>query len=129
MNERLGKSYKLCSRKTIDTLFAQSDFHVSKYPFRLVAKKADLPSLECFQIGFSVPKRLFKKAPDRNRIKRLMREVVRKNKKYIEDPLENKNHQLALFLIYTGKEILSFEEFEDKIVFILQRLNNEIDKT
>ena len=112
----------------MNTLFSQNDFHVANHPFRLVAKKTDLPTKCTFQIGFSVPKRLFKKAPDRNRIKRLMREVIRKNKNYLEAPLANKNYQLALFLIYTRKEILNYEEFEDKIVFILQRLNKEIEK-
>jgi ribonuclease P protein component len=128
MDERLGKSYKLCSRKVMDALFTTNDFHVSKYPFRLVAKVTDLPTQHHFQIGFSVPKRNFKKAPDRNKIKRLMREIVRKNKSLIEVPMKNKDKQLALFLIYTGKEILEFKEFEDKIVFILQRLRKEIER-
>jgi ribonuclease P protein component len=128
MNKRLGKSYKLCSRKNIDALFAKSDFHVHKHPFRLVAKKAELPTSQKFQIGFSVPKRSFKRAPDRNRIKRVMREIIRMNKSQIEIPLNHKNYQLALFLIYTGKEILDFKEFEEKIVFILQRLSKEIEE-
>lgn len=112
----------------MDELFKKNDFHLSKHPFRLVAKRTDLPTHQSFQIGFSVPKRLFKRAPDRNKIKRLMREMIRKNKSYIENPLQQNNEQLALFLIYTGKEILSFKDFEEKIVFILQRLSKEIDK-
>jgi ribonuclease P protein component len=128
MNKRFGKSYKLCSRKAMDLLFAEKEIQLNQYPFRLLAKKMELPTTEKFQIGFSVPKRLFKKAPDRNKIKRLMREVVRKNKACLEQPLAVQNKQLALFLIYTGKEILNFNEFEDKILAILQRLSNEISK-
>lgn len=112
----------------MDRLFAEKEIQLSQYPFRLLAVKMELPTTERFQIGFSVPKRLFKKAPDRNRVKRLMREVIRKNKSLIEFPLKAQDKQLALFLIYSGKEILNFNEFEDKILAILQRLSKEISK-
>lgn len=123
MDQRFGKKYKLCSRKTMDELFASGN-SLSNYPFVIKYKELDFNQQKPFQIAISVPKRNFKRAPDRNRIKRMIREVVRKNKHLLgEGDMPKK--QLALFLIYTGKEILSFSEIEHKIVAILERLDKK----
>lgn len=127
MNEHLGKSYSLCSKIIIDKFFdkKQSQF-VQKYPFRLYYQVAELNSNTPFQIVFSVPKRRIKSAPKRNKVKRRMREVIRKNKGLIEPTIQDKKIQLALFLVYNNNEIVEFKEFEHKIVVILERLNREI---
>lgn len=123
MDQRFGKQYKLCSRKTMDELFA-SGISLSLYPFVIKYKELDFNQQKPFQIAISVPKRNFKRAPDRNKIKRMIREVVRKNKHLLGEG-EKPRKQLALFLIYTGKEILSFSEIEHKIVAILERLDKK----
>jgi ribonuclease P protein component len=64
----------------------------------------------------------FKKAVDRNRIKRLMRESYRVQKIFLHDVLKEKNKQLALFLIYTGKELPEYKMASDKIELILHRI-------
>jgi ribonuclease P protein component len=125
MNERLGKSYKLCSKLIIESLFKEGET-VKQFPFLVKFCKQELPSNEVFQVVFSVSKRKFKKAPDRNRIKRLMREVVRKNKHALEDYLKNNNEQLALFLIYTNAEIMNYEEMNRKIVLLFERLITQL---
>ncbi len=125
MNERLGKSYKLKSKKIIESLFNDGET-VKQFPFLLKFNKQELPSKEAFQIVFSVSKRRFKKAPDRNRIKRIMREVIRKNKHSLEALLQQNNQQLALFLIYTNTEIMSFEEMNRKIVLLFERLISQL---
>ena len=125
MNERLGKSYKLKSKKIIESLFNDGET-VKQFPFLLKFNKQELPSKEAFQIVFSVSKRRFKKAPDRNRIKRLMREVIRKNKHSLEALLQQNNQQLALFLIYTNTEFMSFEEMNRKIVLLFERLISQL---
>lgn len=125
MNERLGKSYKLKSKKIIESLFNDGET-VKQFPFLLKFNKQELHSKEAFQIVFSVSKRRFKKAPDRNRIKRLMREVIRKNKHSLEALLQQNNQQLALFLIYTNTEIMSFEEMNRKIVLLFERLISQL---
>ncbi len=121
MNERLGKSYKLKSKKIIESVFNDGET-VKQFPFLVKFCNQELPSNQAFQIVFSVSKRRFKKAPDRNRIKRLMREVVRKNKHSLEAQLQQNNQQLALFLIYTNTEIMSYEEMNRKIVLLFERL-------
>jgi ribonuclease P protein component len=64
----------------------------------------------------------FKKAVDRNRIKRLMRESYRLQKIFLQNVLKEKNKQLALFLIYTGKELPEYKMVSDKIELILHRI-------
>jgi ribonuclease P protein component len=125
MNERLGKSYKLKSKIIIESLYNDGEL-VKQFPFLAKFCKQDLPSKEVFQVVFSVSKRKFKKAPDRNRIKRLMRETVRKNKHALEDYLKNRDEQLALFLIYTNAEIMSYEEMNRKIVLLFERLITQL---
>ena len=127
MDQKFGKSYKLCSRKIMDELFSTGK-SISCYPFRLVYNEYELPTKKLFQVTISVPKRNFKKAPDRNRIKRLIRESLRKNKTELEPFLQAENKQMALFLIYVGKEILSYSEVERKIVLTLERLINDLKK-
>lgn len=127
MDERLGKSYKLCSKKIIASFFEKGKAnYVQKFPFRLYYQQLKLPSEKPFQIVFSAPKKKLKSAPKRNKVKRRMREVVRKNKNLIEPTLINQNKQLALFLVYNNHEIIDFDAFESKIVFILERLNQTI---
>lgn len=121
MDERLGKAYKLCSKKVIEGLF-EDGIKIKQYPFVLQYKNVDLPSTKNFQIVCSVPKRIHKKAVARNRIKRLMREVVRKKKYIIEENFPQDEKQLALFLIYTGKKEESYSLLLNKIEFVFERL-------
>lgn len=123
MDESLGKAYKLCSKKVIEDLF-RSGNKVQQYPFVLQYKNTDLPSNKRFQIVTSVPKRLHKKAVTRIRIKRLMREVVRKKKYIVEQNLPEESKQLALFLIYTGKKEEPYSLMLDKIEILFKRLMN-----
>lgn len=121
MNESFGKEYKLCSQKAIEALF-QQQLKVKQFPFVLHYAAMELPTDKRFQVVISAPKRIFKKAHDRNRIKRLMREVIRKKKLTLEQVLEAKNQQLALFLIYTNREELEYSVLEHKMEQLITKL-------
>ena len=125
MDERFGKAYKLCSKKIIASIFTEGQT-IKSFPIRLIYLLTPLPTEKSFQVVFSVPKKKFKKAPDRNRVKRLLREVVRKNKIELEDYLTAESKQLALFLIYLGEEIMTYNEMERKIVSLFSRLLTEL---
>lgn len=64
----------------------------------------------------------FKKAVDRNRIKRLMRESYRLQKNFLQNVLIEKNSQVVLFIIYIGKELPEYKMVSDKIELILHRI-------
>jgi len=78
------------------------------------------------QAGFGAASRHFKKAVDRNRIKRLSREAYRLQKHPLLQRLEEKRFSLAVFFIYTGKELPDYATVTDKISVALQKLIKEI---
>ncbi|MGB0932727.1 MAG: ribonuclease P protein component [Lishizhenia sp.] len=121
MSESFGKEYKLCSKTQIDAIFVNK-CAVKAYPFLLYYQETTLNSQVPFQIVLSAPKRSFKRAPDRNRIKRVMKEVLRKNKSDLETHLSKTDKQLALFLIYTSKDLPDYKQLDTKIVVLLNRL-------
>lgn len=126
MDERFGKKYKLCSQKTISLIFEKGKIE-KVYPFLLRYIKEDLNTEAPFQIVISVPKRKFKKAVSRNRIKRLIREAVRKKKYILEEPLLTRNLQIALFLTYIASEEESLQKISDKIEVLFLRLLEKIE--
>lgn len=71
------------------------------------------------RIVVSVPKRNFKKAVDRNRIKRQLREIWRRQKPNLGDPQGKK---YDLFIIFTGKEEFDYKKLESKFVLLLNEL-------
>jgi ribonuclease P protein component len=127
MNEKFGKEYKLCSQKVIQSIFDEKK-SVKAYPFLIHYSLIPLSSDASFQITVSAPKRNFKKAHDRNRIKRLMREAIRKNKLILEPLLLENGQQLALFMVYIAREELSLDFLQKKTKQLFKQLINEISK-
>ncbi len=112
------KAERLSGKVLIDTLI-QKGKSFNCFPFRVVWLEIPENKVKA-QIVISVPKRLFKKATDRNRLKRLIREGYRKNKDVLIEKTENKTIQLLL--IYTSKTMMKSKEVEDKIILMLQQL-------
>ena len=74
------------------------------------------------QLLITVSKRNFKRATDRNRIKRLVREGYRKNKEPLQGALQTTVKFCLLSLAYTSRNILTFSELEPKIIVILRKI-------
>ncbi|MBS3912882.1 MAG: ribonuclease P protein component [Bacteroidetes bacterium] len=99
------KEERLCSQKIISGLF-EPGFFISRYPFRIHVLYTSLPTEEVTaQVMFVVGKKRFKKAVDRNRIKRVMREMYRLNKAKIYTALMQAGKTAALAVIYTGDKM------------------------
>lgn len=125
MDERFGKNYKLCGQKSIDAVFKQGK-SIKIYPFVVYFREQELPEGQSFQLVFSAPKRIFRLAHERNRIKRLLRETFRKKKLLLEDVLRQDRKQLALFVIYTAKEELPLQKLMDKTEQVFVRITQEL---
>jgi ribonuclease P protein component len=115
----LGKSERLKSRKQIDALF-ESGKKITQFPFRLLYRKE--PGTGEIKAGFTVSAKNFPGAVDRNRIKRLTREAYRLQKTELESGVLKNKALLHLFFIYTGREILSFEDISLRLKQLLDKL-------
>ena len=78
------------------------------------------------QAGFTVSSRNFKKAVDRNRIKRLTRETYRLQKNQLQNQLQENHKSLAVFFIYTGKELPEYLELFEKVKIALEKLGQTV---
>ncbi len=121
----LKKTERLKSKKLIELLFSKGN-KVYEFPVKAVWLSSEIVQENPLQIGFAVSKRFHKKAADRNRIKRLMREAYRLNKINLAKLITESNSRVAIMLIYTGNNLTSFKEVEDKIIVILNRLEKEL---
>ena len=120
------KEEKLKSRKTIEQLFKEGK-PFSNFPFRVIWKLNETGSA-ALQCGFAVSSRHFKKAVDRNRVKRLMREAYRLQKNELQVYLKIKNKHLAVFIIYLGNDLPTYELVFEKTGHALKRLLKMIDE-
>lgn len=121
--QTFSKDERLSGKLLIDLLIKKGNSFTG-FPFKITwmeIQESPVP----VKIVISVPKRKFKKAVDRNRIKRLTREVYRKNKHQLIERLGDK--KIALLLVYTSKTIFDYAEAEEKINSALVRLGKEIN--
>lgn len=77
------------------------------------------------QVGVSVSSKIFKKAVDRNLIKRRMRESYRLNKSELLDFMKAENVSFYGMFIYIAKEVISYQEIENGISKIIQKMNTK----
>jgi ribonuclease P protein component len=117
------KEERLCSKITLDGLFEKGNsFH--SFPFKIVWQITSTPIPFQAQVAISVPKRIFKRAVDRNKIKRRIREVYRKNKAPFYTLLGEK--KIVFIIIYTSKTIIEYKDLEEKMIVALERLQKSI---
>jgi ribonuclease P protein component len=121
----LGPNERLKSRKLIEQLFKEGKTF-SVFPLRIyfvvepiANKKLPMANL---QFGVGVSTKNFKKAVDRNRVKRLIREAYRLQKNELKNKLKLNKMHMNLFFIFTGKELPSYDLVYEKLTIALQKL-------
>ena len=120
------KSEHLCGEKRITRVFTQGEAFIC-YPLRVVFLINQKPDKEPVQVMVSVPKKRFKRAVKRNRIKRLIRETYRLNKQSFVENLIEKQLQIQIAFNYVSDEELDFVAIEKKMKIALQKLNERIE--
>ncbi|MCK4664648.1 MAG: ribonuclease P protein component [Bacteroidales bacterium] len=121
------KKERLKSKKIINSLFTDGNSYV-EYPYRILWGKFNFNSPFPAQFGISVSKKKFKKAVDRNLIKRRTKEAYRKNKYILYDFCRENGIKIAVMIVYIANDIILYSEIEKKIILILKRLICEIEK-
>ena len=121
MQFTLTQKERIKSKKQLNRLFGEGhSFFV--YPFKVLYLLENDCDEKQVKMLITVSKKKFKKAVERNKIKRLAREAFRKNKLLLNDSLSENHQCMSLGLIYTGETILPYQEIERKLILILQRL-------
>jgi ribonuclease P protein component len=120
----LRKTEKLKSRKQIEDLFATGNsFNV--FPVKVIYKFFTGEEESAVRVGVTVSQRNFKRAVDRNRIKRLLREAYRLQKNEFLDLLRTNKMRANVFFIYTDKKISSFWVVFDAITECFKQLQQK----
>ncbi len=120
----LGKNERLKSRKAIEQLFKEGK-RFSVTPYRIFYTKNETEGL---LVGVGAGTRNFKKAVDRNRIKRLTKEAWRLQKNELQEKLQSQKKGLHVFFIYTGKEIPEYEQVFVAVKIVLEKLKAIIEE-
>ncbi|UKJ06625.1 ribonuclease P protein component [Solitalea lacus] len=124
------KEERLCSKTQIAELL-QNGSSFLLYPFRIVwlpllpTAPANFPA----QLLISVPKKRFKRANKRNKVKRLIREAYRLNKEeFLYKTLRVQKINVIFMCSYVGNDIFTYVELEKKLKLLLIRLSKEVVK-
>lgn len=124
----LSRNERLKSRKLIERVFLEGK-NLNASPLRaqfLLMRETDGKRL---QFGAVAGRKSFRRAVDRNRIKRLLREAWRMNKQELEAELARKELRLAVFVLYNGKELPGYNVVEEKMKNLLTQLLKSIENT
>ncbi len=123
-----NKQEKLKSRKLIEQLFAKGKTFLV-FPVKVVFLEVEEAMDFNVKTGVSASSRNFKKAVDRNRIKRLLRESYRLNKQPLHDFVTVNNKQVAVFLLYIDKALPTHEQLQKRMPLLIDKLIKNIGES
>lgn len=120
------KKEHLCGEIRINKLYAEGKAFIA-YPYRVVYRiektQTDVPVM----VLVSVPKKRFKRAVKRNKIKRLMREAYRLNKHFLTDICTQNACQIQIALNYVSDIEMDFKAMEIKMIDALYKISQKIE--
>ncbi|MBR5325673.1 MAG: ribonuclease P protein component [Prevotella sp.] len=117
------KQERIVSTRLIEMLFGKGNSQsLSAFPLRAVfVQTARQPSCAPVQILISVPKKRFKHAVDRNRVKRQIREAYRHQKQLLEGVVAE-DKQLLIAFIWLSDRHYQTSEVEKRVIGLLERI-------
>ena len=121
MSNSFGKKDRLKGKRVVSKIFEGPKKYISLFPFKAFYSISSSNQSQS-KFGVSVPKKKFKRAVDRNKIKRLIKEALRLNKTILNNELSKKNVSLHIMVLFNDEKIPSYNLVEIKIKEILKRL-------
>lgn len=122
-----GKTEKLKGRKLIGQLFTEGNsFFIA--PIKVLWLDTVFAGHNPVKLLITVPRRNFKNAADRNRIRRLLSEAYRLHKHDLHQTLTKLGLQCVVAFVMTGRSMPQYYEAEQIIIMVLQRLQKEHEK-
>lgn len=131
LHSSLKKKERIVSQKLIDELFSSRQGHsLTAFPLRAiyinkVREKTDAPAV---QMLVSVPKRRFKHAVDRNRVKRQVREAYRHQKAFLSEDIDQ-NRQIAVAFIWLSNSHCPTKTVYGRVGELLRRIRDKEEKS
>ena len=126
MKFTFGKNERLTNRKDIGLLFDEGRFLVVK-PLKVLYRFSDSRGNNPLKVLITIPKRKFKHAVTRNRLRRIIREAYRLNRHLLSARLDPEKPVLMLAFIYIGdRENLTYPEVELPLKNVLLQLADEL---
>ena len=120
----LSKEERICSKKLINELFTGNGRSMTAFPLRVVfMKRTIVDDQPRAAMLVSVPKRYFRHAVDRNRVKRQVREAFRRNKSIITQNLADDHEAVAMAFVWLTDEKFPSSEVENRMVRLLTRIS------
>ena len=123
------KKDKLKSRKQMQFLFSKGTA-ITIHPIRLLytieKEEAGIFSNGLLQAGVGAPSRQFRKAVQRNKVKRLLREGYRLEKSNFTNSINLTNTRLNLFFLYVDANVQTQQEIQATIKLLLQKLADKL---
>ena len=131
VSQKLRKEERACGKKLTEALFCGADSRsLAAFPLRVVYlvqpfSAEEQQAVAPVQMMISVPKRRFKHAVDRNRVKRQVREAYRKNKHLLYDKLPT-GRRITLGFLWLDAKHHPSAQVEDKVQNLLRRIGESI---
>ena len=123
------KVEKLVSKKLIAETFRKGHQYFS-YPLKFFFLPKEKTELSIpVQVLISVPRKSYKKAVQRNKIKRQLREVYRLNKSSIFKSIQDKQVHCSIAVIFIAKKSVSYSDMNNAFLAFLSEIDNfEVSK-
>ena len=120
-----NKFEKLKSRKQIELLFAKGK-SISAFPVKVFYLPVENTPVHPVQVGVGVSARNFKKAVDRNTIKRRMREAYRLHKLPLHEHLVAQQKTVAVFILWIDKQMPTTAALQDLMPAVIEKLIKQL---